>query len=303
MKVSVVVPTYDRPERIATCVAALQAQEGVALEIVIVDDGSPRPVADLPAGPHPLRVLRQANAGPAAARNRGVAAATGDLICLTDDDCSPAPGWAAAFARAAAGAARPTLLGGRTVNVAPGLFARASQDMADYLSRVGGAEPFFASNNIAVPRAAWTELGGFDTGYRRAAGEDRAFCRAWTAAGYAFAEVPDAVVAHNHTLDARGFWRQHRNYGFGAHRYHATAKARRPTGGHMPDANAPQNRTGGFGSPMFYLRLVAAPLRRGEGIDALGRSALVGAAQVATFFGYVEARRETARSKVRGEDG
>lgn len=286
MRVSVVVPTYGRPGRIAACVAALQAQEAAGLEIVIVDDGSPEPVGDLPGGPHPLRLIRQENAGPAAARNRGVEAAAGELICLTDDDCTPHPGWAAAFARAAAAAPGPTLLGGATRNAARGsIWSQTSQDMADHLSRSGGAEPFFASNNIALPRRDWLALGGFDTGYRRAAGEDRAFCRAWAAAGHGFAHVPDAVLDHHHDLTLATFWRQHRNYGHGAHRFHRAARG---------DDATSQKRGGTPAS--FYLGLVGAPLRDGFRPAALARTGLVGLAQVATTIGYLEARREAARA-------
>ena len=149
MRVSVVVPTYGRAHAIRDCVAALQAQDADGLEIVVVDDGSPVPVADLPVTPHPLRLLRQDNAGPAAARNRGVDAARGELVCLTDDDCRPDPGWASAYLRAARNGAKG-LMAGRTLNAVEGsLCSQASQDMVDYLHRVGPGAAFAASNNIA----------------------------------------------------------------------------------------------------------------------------------------------------------
>ena len=70
------------------------------LEIVVVDDASrdvaavAAAVADAPRA----RLVRGAGRGPAAARNAGVAAARAPVVCFTDDDCEPVPGWAAALA-------------------------------------------------------------------------------------------------------------------------------------------------------------------------------------------------------------
>ena len=280
--VTVVVPTYARPDAIRACVAALQAQAGASLEIVVVDDGSPVPVADLPGGPHPLTMIRQANAGPAAARNAGVRAARAGLVALTDDDCRPHPGWAAAFLRASR--FQPgALLGGATRNAAPGPFARTSQEMVDHLADLSADRPrFFPSNNIALPRNAYLAVGGFPEDYPLAAGEDRAFCRAWEASGRPFAAVPDAVIDHHHALTLGGFWRQHRNYGEGARTFHDTADAgpRRP----------------GYA---IALGLVAAPLRlRRSGVGPMrnvaigaGTAVLVAVAQMATARGYARAAR------------
>ena len=285
LRASVVVPSHKRPAAIAACAAALQRQDAAGIEIVVVDDGSPVPVAGLPDGPHPLRVIRQANAGPGAARNRGAAEARGALLCFTDDDCLPDPGWVSALLAAAAGAGpRPVMLGGSTRNVAPGPFAAASQDMADHLAAGGG---FFPSNNLALPRGAFLALGGFPAGYPLAAGEDRALCRAWAAAGHGFLAVPGATVSHRHDLTLQGFWRQHRNYGRGAQRFHAGNPAGR------------DGETGGRSGPGFYARLVSTPLRRGGGKGALTRSALIGLAQAATLAGYLAETRASRRDDER----
>lgn len=279
MKISVVIPTYGRPEAIRRCVAALQRQDAADLEIVIVDDGSRDPVEAAPDGPHALRVIRQQNAGPAAARNRGVEAARGALICLTDDDCRPGPGWARAYAEAAERA--PGLMAGRTVNaVAGNVFSEASQDMARYVSRAGAGAAFAPSNNLAIRRADYLRAGGFPNDFARAAGEDRAFAAACTALWPGITEVPDAVVEHDHALDWRGFWRQHRNYGHGAHTWHGLARQRKgPT----------------FGKPGFYIGLLAAPLRDGLTPAHLSRAALIALAQVATAQGYLQAARSVSK--------
>lgn len=273
---TVIVPTYNRPRMIAACIAALQAQDA-DIDIVVVDDGSPTPLPDLPDAPHPLTVIRQDNAGPAAARNRGAHAARGDWLLFTDDDCRPHPHWAREMLRTARACGRPTLLGGRTINaVGNDIFAQTSQDMNDFISGATGAEPFFASNNIAVPRDAFLGLGGFDTGYSRAAGEDRALCRAWAGAGHAFASVETAGLDHHHAMSARRFWRQHRNYGYGAARFHS--------GGTAPFR--PASRLS------FMARLVLSPLRARVTPRAIARAGLIGMAQIATVQGFLDARRE-----------
>ncbi|MDE2083006.1 MAG: glycosyltransferase family 2 protein, partial [Burkholderiales bacterium] len=85
--VSVVIPTYNRAAFLPAAVASIRAQSRACDEIVIVDDGSRddtrEVVARLGAG---VRYLPQANAGPAAARNRGIEAARGTLVAFLDTD-------------------------------------------------------------------------------------------------------------------------------------------------------------------------------------------------------------------------
>jgi glycosyltransferase involved in cell wall biosynthesis len=152
------------------------------VEIVVVDDGSPQPVnlSSLARQGPPLRLVRQPNRGPAAARNTGARLAQAPIIAFTDDDCEPRPDWARKLADAVGTGGHPTLAGGTTRNAVNGnLFSAASQDIANNLSTAFSSEPFFASNNFAVPRDAFLALEGFDEGYPLAAGEDRAFCRDW----------------------------------------------------------------------------------------------------------------------------
>jgi GT2 family glycosyltransferase len=228
--VSVVIATADRPGPLAGCLAAVAALDHPreALEVIVVDDaGSARP------DPHglPVRLLRGERGGPGAARNIGAAAAEGDLLAFTDDDCLPEPGWL----RALCAAARPdTMIGGRTLNALPhNRFAAASQHIQDLVYAHYNRDPeharFFATNNVAVPRDAFLALGGFDVASFPFASEDRDLCDRWRASGRGLRSAPDAIVRHAHDLDLRGFVRQHVAYGRGAARYHQ-ARARRGTG-------------------------------------------------------------------------
>ena len=87
--VSVIIPVYNGAAFLATAVASVLAQTYQPLEIIVIDDGSTDESAQVARQfGDQVRYLHQSNQGPAAARNRGVALATGDLIAFLDhDDC------------------------------------------------------------------------------------------------------------------------------------------------------------------------------------------------------------------------
>lgn len=91
--VSIVIPSYNRARLLPRLAEALAAQSHPADEVIFVDDGSaddtPSALNDICGERSGWRSIRQENAGPAAARNLGVGAATGDLLIFTDDDCVP----------------------------------------------------------------------------------------------------------------------------------------------------------------------------------------------------------------------
>ncbi|MGZ8250554.1 glycosyltransferase [Methylomagnum sp.] len=129
---SIVIPTLNRPGPLRHCLAALTALDYPAecYEVIVVDDGGHAPLNGGLAefqGRLKIRLIRQTNAGPGAARNTGAAAASGEYLAFTDDDCHPEPGWLRAFA--ARFEARPdALLGGHTLNGLPeNIYSAASQ--------------------------------------------------------------------------------------------------------------------------------------------------------------------------------
>lgn len=88
VRVSVVVPLYNKSAWIERCLASIARQSYRDFEVIVVDDGSTddSPTKVEKRGDPNLRLIRQANAGPGAARNRGVAEARGDLIAMLDAD-------------------------------------------------------------------------------------------------------------------------------------------------------------------------------------------------------------------------
>ena len=282
---TIVVPSYERPEALRACLEALIAQDDPDREVVVVDDGSPEPLAPVCAGLPGVRCVRQENAGPAAARNRGAREARGRFLAFTDDDCRPQRDWLSALRRAWDGEPR-RMVGGRVVNGLPqNPYASASQGLCDYLydyyGAAGGEAPFFTTNNLGVARDAFMAMGGFDEGFPLAAAEDRDLGLRWRDADGHLAYAPEAVVDHHHALTLRRFWRQHANYGRGARHLHR-ALDRRAAG---------QPRV----EPMrFYAGLVLWPMRR-RGLRGLGGSVLMGLSQVAMVRGYAHARVQERR--------
>ena len=91
---SIIIPTFNGASRIGYCLDSLVKQTaGRNVEILVVDDGSTDNTADVIRGYSSVRLITQANAGPASARNRGALAAQGTILLFTDDDCVPLPDW------------------------------------------------------------------------------------------------------------------------------------------------------------------------------------------------------------------
>lgn len=85
--VSVVIPVFNGTALLASAVRSVLSQSWSEIEIVIVDDGSSDDIQGaVDALPVDVLFIRQANAGPAAARNRGIGAASGDYIAFLDVD-------------------------------------------------------------------------------------------------------------------------------------------------------------------------------------------------------------------------
>jgi glycosyltransferase involved in cell wall biosynthesis len=90
--VSVVIPTYNRADVICTTVENIFAQTYANFEVIVVDDGSTDQTLErLAVFGDRLRIVSQANAGPAAARNRGARIAAGEFIAFQDSDDLWAP--------------------------------------------------------------------------------------------------------------------------------------------------------------------------------------------------------------------
>ncbi|MEE4539955.1 MAG: glycosyltransferase family 2 protein [Erythrobacter sp.] len=278
----IIVPTYNRPRELARCLERLAQLEGGPWPVVVIDDGGAEPVADICAKFGHVTLVRQENTGPAGARNRGAREAEGyDLLLFIDDDCEPEPDWARELA-AAQGGVEGRMVGGRVINALPGNpYSAASQALCsflyDFYHATDSDMAFFTTNNICCRRQDFLDLGGFDTGFARAAAEDRDFGIRWRDAGGTLVYAPGAVVAHAHELALGSFWRQHSNYGRGARTLHLAMDQRADERPKLEGAR-------------FYLGMLTSPFRHG-GTHPVFETILVGLSQVAMVSGYVAAFR------------
>jgi glycosyltransferase involved in cell wall biosynthesis len=237
------------------------------LEVIVVDDGSvagasvEEVVAQFPFA----RLIRKRNAGPASARNAGVASSRGDFVCLTDDDCEASPAWAERLVRAiesgADAVAGVTVTGGRgSLGAAADLIAGAPALVG---SRPAGELVFAPSNNVACRAQLLVDI-PFDERFPVAAGEDRDWCRRILQAGCVLRLEPAAVLLHRPESTLRAFLRQQVRYGRGAFWF----RRRGPE---------PQR----LESMRFYWRLLARSFH-----DGLLTGVLVALAQAATAVGF-----------------
>jgi len=171
------------------------------------------------------------------------------------------------------------MIGGRTINAVPdNLYSAAGQLLVDYMylhynTNLNHAR-FFASNNFALPADRFHAIGGFDTAFPLAAGEDRELCDRWLSHGYHMTYAPEVVIYHAHALTFHTFWRQQFNYGRGAFLFHQV-RARHT------------RKDAGLESLSFYLNLLRYPLSRRPLGQALPLAALLLVSQVAITAGFL----------------
>ena len=121
VKVSVIVPTYRRTADLARCIAALDAQRRRADELIVIARRADRPTIEwldtltANARNSHVNVAIVGQPGVVAAYNRGLDAATGDILCFTDDDAAPHPDWIERIVQAFAETPGLGGIGGRDV--------------------------------------------------------------------------------------------------------------------------------------------------------------------------------------------
>jgi len=234
MRISVVIPTHNRKALLHRCLTAVTHQDYPDYEVIVVDDGSTDGTEAMVRREFPqVRYIRQKpSRGPAAARNRGIEAATGEVVAFTDDDCIVPTDWLTALAQ---GFRRwPEVAGVGGYQEAPeeilqaNAVARAERAMrlrrwgerAGVEQRGGNEVPGLATNNVAFRRDVLLEVGGFDEGFPVAAGEDADLKLRITQRGYQLLYIP-LKVDHYREYTWRAQWRMHVRRGIGVHYFEA----------------------------------------------------------------------------------
>jgi glycosyltransferase involved in cell wall biosynthesis len=217
--VSVVVPVFDGEQTLADCLKSLQAQNipRSAYELIVVDDGSHDRSAEL-AESFGVHLIRQRNAGAAAARNSGLRAANAEWVAFTDADCVASRGWLKELLRASQTSPGDVIcVAGQTVGLA------SQSPAARFVDLMGAFDaerhlahpryPFAPSGNVLYRRSALLAVGGYDPVYRSYEACD--LHQRLAAQPGRCVVAPGAVVFHRHRTTWGAYWRQQRSYGAG----------------------------------------------------------------------------------------
>ncbi len=167
---SVVVPTFNRPTFLRSCLKSLirQRLDTDSYEIIVVDDGSPQNMESIVGdvmGETSLRwrFLRTDHRGPASARNSGIQHSDAPIVVFIDDDCTAEPSWLREILR-------PFSSG--SIDGVEGRVVRhdESTPFTHFVENLAGGQ--FLTANIAYRRETLVALENFDESYQQAAAED-----------------------------------------------------------------------------------------------------------------------------------
>jgi glycosyltransferase involved in cell wall biosynthesis len=256
---SIVIPTFRRPDAIARCLDHLARQTAApgTFEVLVIDDAAPAvlTLAELQRPGLRVRLIATGGGGASAARDLGAAESEAPVVLFLDDDMVAAPDLVARHLARHAEATAPTAVIGAYPPQprAPSLAARSTaiwwSDTFELLRR-SDTYTFMAllSGNLSVPRDAFLAVGGFSDviPYRR---EDWELGLRWLGAGHAIAYDPDARAGHEYTLSTAARLRGAEFEGFGdatLARLYPDTIGSLPVVGHTPVQDGGRLRAAGF---------------------------------------------------------
>lgn len=218
--VSIVVPTFNRPQMLDSCIESLLALDYPRdkYEIIIVDDASPEPLT-LGHFSRSVRLIRLArNSGPGAARNEAVRQANGEIMAFLDDDCLADQNWlknlvpcfqfpdvCAAGGRVESAYLAKPLEKYEQVQ-SPLLMGNTQRKV-----RKGSSLSYLATCNLLVRKESLLAAGVFDPAMR--VGEDVDLCWRILERGENIYYVPEGLVYHHHRSTILPFLKRRYNYG------------------------------------------------------------------------------------------
>ena len=250
--VSIIIPTFNGASRIGNCLDALVAQTvGRAAEILVVDDGSTDHTADVVRRYGCVRLISQANAGPAAARNRGAIEASGEILLFTDDDCVPMPDWLDAMLNPFSDS---EVVGAKGIyrTRQRSIAARFVQIEYEDKYRIMAGLPFIDfidTYSAAFLRDRFLEMSGYDTSFPVACAEDIELSYRMSARGWKMVFAPAAIVYHTHPETLSLYLKKKYKFAF----WRVLAVRKNPSKG-VKDSHTPQ---------LMKLQLLLAPALAG----------------------------------------
>lgn len=214
-EVSIVVPVYNGAKTIEDCILSLLAldypQEKVAL--LVVDNASTdRTPEILRRHSSALRIVYEKKRGPAAARNKGLVHAQGEVVAFTDADCVVDRGW---LQHLVAPLQDPHIgiVGGKNLAKRPANFVESfGEQIHDHDAAINRYQPPYVITMNWASRLKVLKEFKFDEALRR--GEDGDLSYRIFQAGYRFTYQPDAVIYHQNEATLLGLFREGLQHGF-----------------------------------------------------------------------------------------
>src|ERR1700730_3662389 len=198
--ISVIIPHLNQPNGLEACLRSLDLQtlERSSFEVIVVDNGSELlPDAAIARFPGAV-LLQELRAGPGLARNRGIEAASGDVLAFIDADCRAHPDWLRSALRALQSSPARTILGGdvqiwrqnnKRITSLEAYESVFAYRFKLYIEHHG----FSGTGNLVVRHSDFEEVGPF-RGIEVA--EDIDWGQRARALGYSFVYVPEMIVFH-----------------------------------------------------------------------------------------------------------
>jgi cellulose synthase/poly-beta-1,6-N-acetylglucosamine synthase-like glycosyltransferase len=263
------VPAFNASRDIDACLRSLLGQSVARdrYEVLVVDDGSTDNTAEIVAM-YPVRLLRQAHAGPASARNHGARGAKGEFFLFTDADCVPVQTWIEEIARPLEADSR--------VAASKGVYRTKQQGLISKMAQVEFEEKYahlrrqpyidFVDTSSAAFRAdAFWQAGGFDTGFGAASNEDTLLSFTLSALGWRMVFCESAVVYHRHSETLMQYLRRKWRHGYWRVRVYQRHPAKMAGDSYTPRSTQLQ-----MASAVMGLLLAVVPATRRLAIPSLG---------------------------------
>lgn len=221
LKVSVVVPTYNRVKQLKNLLESISKINGNNLyEIIIVNDCSidntDKLVKKWISRSHPFKVkyfLMKNNGGPAKARNKGIAISEGDAVAFTDSDCIVHPYWIKHLSMSLERNRKYIGIGGKVLPLSDDIYSK--YNTFHRILEPPQSRKYLVSANCIYWREPIIEAGGFDEDISKPGGEDIGLSFKLFNLGYRFGFNKKAIVYHDYRFNLRDFSKTFYNYGMG----------------------------------------------------------------------------------------
>ena len=207
---SVIIPAKNSAKSLPACLQSLLHQDGFQFgedyEVIVVDDGSSDNTTSI-GEQYGVCVIRQANSGPAAARNRGAQSAQSDLLLFTDSDCIPQSNWCQEMIRPFCALEVMGVKGAylcREFNPVSRFVQQEFEYKYEGMAKLPQID-FVDTYSAAYRKFIFLENKGFDDSFPIPSVEDQELSFRLSRKGYKLVFQPTARVFHKHDLNLREY--------------------------------------------------------------------------------------------------